>query len=232
MSRKSILRTFLVALAAAIVGAGVATLVKGGLIPSGYLRGYDSALSDNLRRLKPGIALYVMFSLYWSFAARDQAPTLRSEARWSTLLHQSLVTAAFALIVFPVPGLFQRILPDWRGLTIGGWALVGAGALFAIWARRHLGGNWSREVRIAVDHKLVRTGPYRFVRHPIYTGALAMYVGLALSSGRINALLGLALVLLAYWRKTTMEENLLAREFGAAFDQYRRNSWAILPPVI
>lgn len=99
----------------------------------------------------------------------------------------------------------------------------------AVWARRHLGRNWSAEVRIAVDHQLIRTGPYRFLRHPIYTAMLGMFLGTAIASGQYHALLALALLFLAYLRKTRLEEKILRQTFGAQYDAYRRDTWALVP---
>ena len=101
--------------------------------------------------------------------------------------------------------------------------------LLAIWARSHLGRNWSGEVRIGVDHELVRTGPYRLLRHPIYTSMLGMFLGTAISSSQYHALLGLGILLLAYLRKTRLEEQILQQTFGTEYEAYRRQTWALVP---
>ena len=101
--------------------------------------------------------------------------------------------------------------------------------LLAVWARRHLGRNWSAEVRIAVNHQLIRTGPYQFLRHPIYTAMLGMFLGTAIASSQYHALLALALLFVAYLRKTQLEEKILRQTFGAEYDAYRRDTWALVP---
>jgi protein-S-isoprenylcysteine O-methyltransferase Ste14 len=112
----------------------------------------------------------------------------------------------------------------WRRLTIqAGFLLLG------VWARRHLGRNWSAEVRIAVDHPLIRTGPYRLLRHPIYTAMLGMVLGTAITSGQYPALLGVAILVIAYLRKTHLEEKILLQTLGADYDAYRRDTWALVP---
>jgi protein-S-isoprenylcysteine O-methyltransferase Ste14 len=75
---------------------------------------------------------------------------------------------------------------------------------------------------------LIRTGPYRFLRHPIYTAMLGMFLGTAISSSQYHALLGLAMML-AYVRKTRREEDILQQTFGAAYDDYRRDTWGLVP---
>jgi protein-S-isoprenylcysteine O-methyltransferase Ste14 len=103
------------------------------------------------------------------------------------------------------------------------------GLLLAVWARRHLGRNWSGEIAIKVDHKLVRSGPYRVVRHPIYTALLGMYAGSAVVFGELHALLGLAMAVFAYGRKVNLEEANLMECFGADYRDYRSATWALLP---
>jgi protein-S-isoprenylcysteine O-methyltransferase Ste14 len=112
----------------------------------------------------------------------------------------------------------------------------GGGAIFSsrvlVWARRRLGRNWSGEVTVKVDHELVRVGPYRRIRHPIYTAAIGMYLGPALVSGRLQGLLSLALVAIAYARKIRQQERVLRAESGAAYQQYRRESHALVPWIL
>ena len=97
------------------------------------------------------------------------------------------------------------------------------------WARRHLGQNWSGEITIKVDHQLIHSGPYGLLRHPIYTGLLAMYAGTALVTGEWLAIIGLAMSVFAYWRKIRLEEANLKAAFGADYDVYRRETWALVP---
>jgi protein-S-isoprenylcysteine O-methyltransferase Ste14 len=190
---------------------------------------HDAVWRDNMVRTLPGIVVLVAFSVYWSVAAQDRAADRTAESPWSARLHQMLVAAALLLIVVRVPGVTMRLLPASSIFVVLGLAVECAGVGLAIWARRHLGRNWSREVRIGEGHQLVRSGPYKHLRHPIYTGALGMYLGLALMAGRLGSLLGLALVVLAYLRKVGLEERLLQSAFGSAFADYRACSWAIVP---
>jgi protein-S-isoprenylcysteine O-methyltransferase Ste14 len=103
------------------------------------------------------------------------------------------------------------------------------GLAIAIWARRCLGRNWSGEITIKQDHELIRSGPYRLLRHPIYTGLLTMYLGAAIVTGEWFALLGLGLAVFAYWRKVRLEEANLELAFGQDYTSYRRDTWALIP---
>ena len=138
---------------------------------------------------------------------------------------------SLVLLFFPVPGLRGRFLPSSDVLAIIGLTIQAAFCLFAFWARRHLGRNWSGAVTIAKDHKLIRSGPYRRIRHPIYTAMLGMYTGAAIVSGELHALLAVVIITVAYWRKIGMEEADLRQAFGAEHEQYVSESWAIIPPI-
>ena len=175
------------------------------------------------------VALWAAFSIYWSAASKDSAPTKWSESVWSRQFHLFLVNVALLLLVVPVPGLTRRFLPESRIFIVAGLIIQAAFIFFAVWARRHLGSNWSGEVRVASGHQLVRSGPYRYIRHPIYTAVLGMYCGTALVSGQIHAPIALIVVILAYWRKIRMEERAMAEAFGAEHEEYRRDTWALVP---
>jgi len=179
--------------------------------------------------MRASIGLWFVFSVYWSIAAKDQAPTRSGESTLSRQAHVIAVNAALLLLILPIPGLTRRFLPDMLPLVVIGLAIQAASIVLAIWARRHLGSNWSGEVRIANGHELVRSGPYRFVRHPIYTALVGMYIGSGLVSGQVHALVALALVLLAYWRKIRLEEGVLAGAFPGEHERYRRETWAWIP---
>jgi protein-S-isoprenylcysteine O-methyltransferase Ste14 len=78
---------------------------------------------------------------------------------------------------------------------------------------------------------LIRSGPYKLIRHPIYTGLLAMYVGTALVTGRWLAIVGLALAVFAYWRKIRLEGANRNVAFGTDYDAYSRETWVLVPGV-
>jgi len=179
--------------------------------------------------MRVSVGLWVVFSIDWRIAARDKAPTRRGESIVSRQAHVIAVNVALLLLILPIPGLTGRLLPDVAALSAAGLAMQAASVALAVWARRHLGSNWSGEVRIANGHELVRSGPYGVVRHPIYTALIGMYIGTTLVSGQVHALVALAIVLLAYWRKIRLEERALADTFGVAHEAYCEKTWALIP---
>jgi protein-S-isoprenylcysteine O-methyltransferase Ste14 len=209
-------------IAAAIIGAAIGVRVTLHPVPP----------PSNGRHLTVSIALWLMFVLYWAIASRNSARTASAESPASTALHQGLLLAAALLLFWPVPGLNGWFLPrEWTATIAIGAVIQAAFLALAVWARRHLGRNWAAEVRIGEGHELVRTGPYRWLRHPIYTAMLGMFLGTAIASSQYHALVGLALLLIAYVRKTRLEEDILTRTFPATYEEYRKNTWRLVPPV-
>jgi protein-S-isoprenylcysteine O-methyltransferase Ste14 len=189
---------------------------------------FDNALRGHFQFLLGSLAVWCAFSVYWEIAAKSAAATQSSESRASRRLHVFLVNMALLLVIAPVRG-FGRFLPVSPIIMAAGVLVEVIGLVLAIWARRHLGRNWSGAIAIKVEHQLIRSGPYRLLRHPIYTGILAMYIGLAVVTGEWLGLLGVALTALAYWRKIRLEEAALDAAFGPDYDAYRRATWALVP---
>jgi protein-S-isoprenylcysteine O-methyltransferase Ste14 len=176
--------------------------------------------------------LWIAFIVYWGVAATKAAPAVRSETERSRAVHRNLMLLAFVLLFGPLPWLDGRILPPGAIWVAAGLALHVAAFGLAIAARRTLGRNWSAEITQKTDHELIRTGPYRFVRHPIYTAMLGMFFGTALVSGDLHAFFGVGVIAAAYARKIRLEERNLSQVFGARYDEYRRTTRALIPWVL
>ena len=89
--------------------------------------------------------------------------------------------------------------------------------------------NWSGTVTIKSGHNLIRRGPYRWIRHPIYTGILLSFLGTILLQGEVRAFLGFVFVLLALYRKAKREERFLSEEFGEGFAEHAKHTGMFLP---
>jgi len=123
----------------------------------------------------------------------------------------------------------RRFLPEREWIAILGALLTAVGVAFAIWARRHIGRNWSGQVTIRKEHELIRTGPYAHIRHPIYTGILTAVAGTAIAIGEYRAILAFAVIAIGFVVKAKREESFLAMQFGPAFDEHRRHTGFFLP---
>ena len=173
--------------------------------------------------------LWIAFVVSWSKAAAASTPAIRSESARSRALHQNAMWLSLLLLFVPIPWLDRRVLPLGAGWVAAGLTLHAASLGLAIASRRALGRNWSGAITQKADHQLIRSGPYRFVRHPIYSAMLGMIAGTALVSGDAHAFLGAALMAAAYVRKIHLEERNLAELFGAAYADYRRTTRALIP---
>lgn len=177
---------------------------------------------------------WAVFVVYWIVAARTQSKTRKKEPGIERLIHVLWLAGAYFLLAdgdLPVGPLNNQFLPHRLWIALLGAALVVVGIGFAIWARRHLGKNWSAEVTIREEHKLIRSGPYKYIRHPIYTGLLAAVLGTAILVGEYRALVSLAIFVIGWTLKAKKEEGFLALEFGPAFEEHKRLTGFFLPPL-
>lgn len=228
--KRELLRQIVIA---AVVGAALSVALTktrwlGFSLSAQHFNLFDYNLEIN--RVTPAILLWLVFSIYWTIASKNSAKARSSESKTSTAFHQIVLNVALLLLFIPVPGLTGWFLPKrFHFLVVVGAIVQAVFFLLAVWARRHLGRNWSTEVRIGEGHELVRTGPYRMMRHPIYTAMLGMFVGTAIASSQYHALLAIAVLVIAYLRKTRLEENIMRETFGREWDSYQQNTWRLVP---
>jgi len=109
-------------------------------------------------------------------------------------------------------------------------ALTLAGTLFTWWARIHLGRFWSNAITRKEGHRVIDTGPYGLVRHPIYTGLIGAMLATGLAVATVSAMLGVFGIAFGLWQKARMEEGFLSTELGAdAYEPYRRRVPMLVP---
>jgi protein-S-isoprenylcysteine O-methyltransferase Ste14 len=176
--------------------------------------------------------LWLLWALYWLVASFGGKAVRRRENVASRIAHLGPLVLAALLLVMPMAApLGSRFLPDSAIATWLGVGLTALGLGFATWARVHIAGNWSGTVTLKENHELVRSGPYRWVRHPIYSGLLLAFAGTGLATGQWRGVLAWLIVLLALWRKSRLEERWLAEQFGADYARYRREVAALVPGI-
>jgi protein-S-isoprenylcysteine O-methyltransferase Ste14 len=184
------------------------------------------------RRLALG--LWLLFLLIWCVAAlRTKRTSWR--APYSTRVQQMIFILAGAYLLANrsafAPTLDRALYPMTPAVALFGLLLVLSGIAFSVWARFILGTNWSGMVTLKDDHTLVRSGPYRFVRHPIYSGILLALIGSAFQLGLVRGFLGVVLFAIGFWFKLRVEEQLMTEHFGEQYVAYRREVKALVPFV-
>jgi protein-S-isoprenylcysteine O-methyltransferase Ste14 len=180
---------------------------------------------------------WLVFTILWVAAAFTSKRTVRVQSGGSRLLQAGLVLIGVTLIFnlgnWLVSGwLAARVVPESTPVVFGGAILTVAGMLFSVWARLTLGRNWSGTVTIKQDHELIQRGPYRIVRHPIYTGMLLAMLGTAFIFGTARCFVGVPIVGLAFWLKVQIEEQFMVQQFGAQYANYRQQVRALIPFVL
>jgi protein-S-isoprenylcysteine O-methyltransferase Ste14 len=176
--------------------------------------------------------LWLAWALYWLIAAADTKTTEQREPLSSRIPYvTSLVLGGILLASHRLPWAWinERLWPRSLALYWTGMALLAGGLAFAVWARVHLGRNWSGAVTLKQGHELIRSGPYGVVRHPIYTGLLLGVVGTAITSGTVRAVLGLIVISAALIVKLRKEERLMRASFPAEYERYRETVPALIP---
>jgi len=187
---------------------------------------------ESARALQIVGCFWIVLGVYWAVSALRRKPTKKEEHLVERLRHLVPVMVAFLLLSQADPSygwLGLRFVPESGTLSLLGIVLAAAGVAFAIWARWHLGANWSATVSIREQHDLIRSGPYRAVRHPIYTGLLLAIMATVLIVGEFRALLAFAIVLASFYLKARKEDAWLAREFGETFESHAKQTGMFLP---
>jgi protein-S-isoprenylcysteine O-methyltransferase Ste14 len=178
-------------------------------------------------------AIWLAWLAYWAISARNVKPVQRREPLASRMAHILPLTVAAALLLGspepPIPWLSQRWLPASAARASAGAAITIVGLGLTAWARTTLGTNWSGTVTVKRDHELVVAGPYRHVRHPIYSGLLLAFAGSALARGDWRGLLALLIAWLSLWRKWHVEERFMRETFGQAYSDYAARTPAVIP---
>jgi protein-S-isoprenylcysteine O-methyltransferase Ste14 len=185
--------------------------------------------------LRPGIVIiieWIAFAASWLLAAGWSSPVEKRLGAKRELPFRTLQIAGAILLGVPAHG-YQGPLRLWLVSRTEAWAcalIIAAGFSFAWWARLHLGALWSASVTAKESHRVVDSGPYSIVRHPIYTGILTAVIATAAAKGTIPGVAGWLLITIGIWMKARIEETWLSGQLDAgAYQQYRRKVPMLIP---
>ncbi len=184
---------------------------------------------------------WIVFYGYWGASIIYEVATGRFKKRersgqppQAAVAQTLLLGAAIVLEVDPLIRVWGTgVATNYSPLQALGVAVAFIGVGFAIWARRHLGGNWSGDVTIKKGHTLTKTGPYALVRHPIYFGIFLIVAGCAIYLGTASAALAVAFGALFVAYRVSTEERLMKAEFGREWELYKKEvRYVIVPRVL
>jgi len=178
---------------------------------------------------------WLVFVAIWVIGSLSTKRTVYRETHAQRLRYWVWLVIAYFLLLYgprlPYP-LNLRIVPH---VMLAAWsaaALCVAGLVFAVWARVTLGRNWSGVVTLKEGHELVERGPYRFVRHPIYTGILTMFFATALALGHLAGFAATLQMFASFWIKLRDEEKLMLQQFPDRYADYQRCAKRIIPFIL
>jgi protein-S-isoprenylcysteine O-methyltransferase Ste14 len=167
------------------------------------------------------LAAWAILAMFFGVAGRRNSSV---GARGVRLL---LVVVIFIAIQYGVRAPVRPLVGAGGNLATAGALLCVAGVAFAIWARVALGRNWGMPMTLHEDPELVTSGPYRYVRHPIYTGLSAMLIGTSLA----YPLAALPCVLMIAYSVVSAlrEERDMEKQFPEAYPEYKKHSKMLVP---
>lgn len=178
------------------------------------------------------VGLWVLWALSWYAAALWSSPPAKRAGIRRELGYRVVLAVGGVLLAVPAHR-YEGLLRLWHVNRAEAWACVAAeaaGFAFCWWARLHLGRLWSGQITRKADHRIVDTGPYGIVRHPIYTGILLAVIATTAAKGTVLAAAGALGLILGLWMKARLEEEWLRSELGAeSYDAYRRRVPMLLP---
>jgi protein-S-isoprenylcysteine O-methyltransferase Ste14 len=179
---------------------------------------------------------WLMFLAYWWISAIGVKKNIRRRS-WRMEIGVRILVIAVIIVLIRMPAtraFFQGVpLSTEINSFVGsaGLILCTAGFALAVWARRHLGRNWGMPMSLKEGHELVTTGPYRYVRHPIYAGMLLAILGSGLVNGPLWLVVFIGMAIYCVYSART-EEGLMLQQFPEQYARYKRRTKAIIPFLI
>jgi len=176
--------------------------------------------------------IWIGWVVSWVAASLWSGRTEKRAATRETWIYRIVIFAG-AILIAPWTAQVLGERPTWQVGYYGAYGFVGVmlmGLALTWWARIYLGRLWSSAITRKEKHRLVETGPYAFVRHPIYTGLIIALLATAAIEATPVAVLGALLIALGLWVKARAEERFLSTELAPeTYESYRRRVPMLVP---
>jgi protein-S-isoprenylcysteine O-methyltransferase Ste14 len=178
------------------------------------------------------IVLWGIFIVFWLILARGTKPTQYYERTIFGGMPWRMFLVVMAIVLLGVPVFSNHILPENIFLELFGVMTCFLGIAFAMWARRELGALWSAyPSAIKKDHQLIQSGPYRLVRHPIYSGIILGLFGSFLADGTWRTLIPFLIISVVMIIRAQREDVVMTAYFQDAYVEYRKKTKSIIPGI-
>jgi protein-S-isoprenylcysteine O-methyltransferase Ste14 len=177
-------------------------------------------------------ASWIVILVVWLNGMRGRKLTAYRSKGAYQLIASVLIFLSFVILLSQVrSGILKFAVTSRTPLMVSlGASLAVVGALFAVWARVTLGSNWSGgAATIKRDHELMSAGPYKLVRHPIYTGFIATEIGTALTMGTLASYVAVLLGIIGFLMRIRSEEQLMMTQFQDAYSAYKVRTKTLVP---
>ncbi len=177
------------------------------------------------------LGMWLAWALYWFVNAFGNKRSVYTQS-WGSRLSYIAFGFASAFLIVHVDATHVQIFRENLATQLAGIAACVAGFAITIWARIILGGNWSGLITLKENHELVRSGPYRFARHPIYSGVILAVIGTELAlNPTLSGPLLVVLMAAALKVKSLGEEKVLKQQFPESYPEYQRQVKPLVPFV-
>ena len=172
------------------------------------------------------IIIWLLLFVYW---------IIRSKKRGVLNEIVGLIKLLFSGLILHVPAFFSFNFFTYQSslaFKIIGFSIILFGLVVSILGREYLSSNWSGKVIIQEKHDLVKKGPYKIIRHPIYSGVIVMMIGSSVIIGNIICFIWLIFCFFGLFKKSKQEEELLVSKFGEDYEQYKKETKMIIPYIL
>lgn len=171
---------------------------------------------------------WVAFWVYWLVASTG---VKAGQTRWTRFAGIRVGVILVVLLLLRVGAFKGHVATDNPWLQGVGLAVFLLGLALAIWARVYLGRNWGMPMSQKVDPELVTAGPYRSIRHPIYSGIILAMIGTTIAVS-LYWLIAVVVVGAYFLYSAIVEERSMARLFPDSYPEYKRSTKMLIPHII
>jgi protein-S-isoprenylcysteine O-methyltransferase Ste14 len=182
--------------------------------------------------MHPSIFIWLVYTFWLTLGAYLAVAAIGMRQDAGADIWQRIVPLLPIILAFLLPRLPILHFLNFRSIHpvqgVAGLVLCAAGMLLLVWGRQYLGRNWSQVVTVKKGHELVTSGPYRYVRHPMYAGALLACIGSAIAAGGPWILFLVVMGSLFFWR-VGAEDKLMEQLFPSEYPNYKKRTKALIP---